>query len=93
MLNSAHSSEGMAAVAAERLRQAVEANTVRCGELSLRVTVSLGVAERTADMKSFDDLLRAADRALYAAKNAGRNTVRQAGADGCLAASGHDTGH
>lgn len=56
----------------------MEANVIRCGDLTLRVTISFGVAERTPNMKSQDDLLREADNALYAAKNAGRNTVRLA---------------
>ena len=42
------------------------------------MTISLGVAERIAHMKTPDDLLRAADDALYVAKAAGRNCVRVA---------------
>ena len=72
------STEEMAAVGAERLRRAVESNVIRHGDVAIRTTMSVGVAERTADMKTPDDLLRAADRALYAAKDAGRNTVRRA---------------
>ncbi len=68
----------MAAVGAERLRLAVESNRLVGGGSSLNVTVSLGVAERTLTMSGHDDLLRAADTALYEAKNAGRNTVRVA---------------
>lgn len=69
------STEAMAAVAAERLRRAAEANLVRGGDLELRVTISAGVAECSPDMNSPDDLLHAADDALYAAKDAGRSTV------------------
>lgn len=72
------STEEMAAVGAERLRQAVEANLVRYGNLKLQVTISLGVAERTPEMCESDDLIRTVDRALYTAKNAGRNTVARA---------------
>jgi diguanylate cyclase (GGDEF)-like protein len=75
------SCEALAAIGAERLRRAVEANLIQCGDLALRVTVSLGVAERTKDMRGPDDLLRIADNALFAAKDAGRNTVCLAGAD------------
>ncbi len=74
------STEEMASVGAERLRRAVEGAVVPHGDLALRITISLGVAERTPDMKTPDDLLRAADRALYAAKDAGRNTVRRVSA-------------
>jgi len=75
------STETMTATGAERIRRAVEGNVIRYGDLKLRVTVSAGVAERTASTKNPDDLLRAADKALYAAKDAGRNVVRLAGTE------------
>ncbi len=65
--------EAEGAIAAERLRAAVEANSVAHGGMELGVTVSLGVAQRTPEMTSPDDLLRAGDNALYAAKDGGRN--------------------
>jgi diguanylate cyclase (GGDEF)-like protein len=68
-------------VAAERLRQAVEALAVaHAGSPAGHVTVSIGAAE----FKPSDDpdaparLVRSADRALYVAKAAGRNQVRLA---------------
>ncbi len=72
--------EALASIGAERLRRAVEDNTIQDGEFTLRVTVSLGVAERTRTMSGPDDLLRAADNALYMAKDAGRNCIRLASA-------------
>ena len=75
------SSEAAAAVAAERLRREVEARVIVSGDLQLRVTISVGVAERTAEMTSPDDLLRTADAAMYAAKDAGRNIVCVASGD------------
>ena len=39
-------------------------------------SVSIGVAVRDEKMKKADDLLKASDKAVYAAKNAGRNCVR-----------------
>lgn len=62
-----------ARMAAERLRQAVDG-----GPMSVAVTVSIGVATAEAGwLQSPDALLHAADRALYAAKQAGRNQVQQ----------------
>lgn len=72
------STEEMAWFGAERFRRAVEAKAVQHGDVAIRTTISVGVAERTPDMKTPDDLLRMADRALYAAKDAGRNTVCRA---------------
>ena len=40
------------------------------------LTVSMGVATMPDDVGAADELVPAADRALYAAKQAGRNTVR-----------------
>lgn len=39
------------------------------------ITVSAGIAAYTPEMQSQKDLLEAADRALYAAKRGGRDTV------------------
>lgn len=64
--------------AGERLRQAVEAAPFMAGELSLSMTVSVGVAVRCAADADFDAVLRRADAALYRAKAAGRNRVEVA---------------
>ena len=69
----------LAAQAAERLRRAVASNTIACGDLALKVTVSLGVAERNRGATTPDELLKRADKALYEAKRTGRNMVRIAG--------------
>ena len=68
-----------AARLAERIRKAVEAVTIDAGEgISLHITVSLGVA--TFDGVRFfeqpEQLVNAADQAVYAAKKSGRNCVR-----------------
>ncbi len=41
----------------------------------VRITVSIGLAERSERMRSADDVLKAADKALYSAKAKGRNRV------------------
>jgi diguanylate cyclase (GGDEF)-like protein len=64
--------------AGERLRRAVAAAPFVAGDLSLAMTVSVGVAVRCAEDGDFDALLRRADAALYRAKAAGRDRVEVA---------------
>ncbi|MCV6593299.1 MAG: diguanylate cyclase [Silicimonas sp.] len=68
---------------AEALRAAIEASEIRYGaEILPRVTVSLGVAAYPDHGNLPQDLLKAADAALYDAKATGRNCVQLAGAAG-----------
>ena len=61
---------------AERLRAAVEAHTFECsGAPPLHKTISAGVAAFPLNGKTSDDIIRAADEALYTAKRSGRNKV------------------
>ena len=61
---------------AEHLRRATAALAVP--QLGARVTASFGVATLPDDAPDTDALLRIADRALYAAKQRGRNRVEAA---------------
>ena len=65
-----------AADLAERLRAAVEAAPAADG---LRVTMSFGVTCSDAGEFDYAEVFAAADRALYAAKRAGRNRVHVSG--------------
>lgn len=64
-----------ATVLAERCRRNVESAVVRYEGHDLKVTMSVGVAQREGTITSRDELLAAADQALYAAKDGGRNRV------------------
>jgi len=66
-----------AARLAERLRERVGA-TPAIPELERPVTISIGVATWTNDYGDVQALIRAADAALYRAKNSGRNRVEVA---------------
>ena len=58
---------------AERLRLNVAALNLKNQGASIRLTISIGVAEKREDTASIDDLLNHADECLYTAKNNGRN--------------------
>lgn len=61
---------------AERLRNSIVTQAININkEQVVNVTVSVGVAAFPEDAKSRDDLIAAADQALYTAKHAGRNRV------------------
>ena len=65
-----------AKVMAERLRKLVEVTRVPFAGQELRATVSIGVAAYpSTPCTSLEDLVQAADKALYRAKHAGRNRV------------------
>ncbi len=64
-----------AAAVAERIRQHIAAAPIPYDAQQLTVTVSLGVAEAGPQRKTIDDILEAADRALYEGKTRGRNCV------------------
>ena len=63
---------------AERLRQAIESITINAAGVAINCTVSAGVAQFSDADETIDDVLRRADRALYRAKDAGRNRVMAA---------------
>jgi diguanylate cyclase (GGDEF)-like protein len=61
---------------AERMRRSVAKTPVRTGAGPIHVTTSLGVAAIDDEQcLNMDNLIRAADQALYRAKRAGRNRV------------------
>lgn len=63
---------------AERLRTAVEVMSPEGIEKAARITISLGVSSWNESFSGPEDLIRAADGALYQAKRHGRNQVRAA---------------
>jgi diguanylate cyclase (GGDEF)-like protein/PAS domain S-box-containing protein len=61
--------------AAERLRVAVESTTVDVGDATVVFTVSIGATVFEREDSKISDALQRADRALYLAKEQGRNRV------------------
>ena len=64
-----------AKIVADRIQKTWEKSPVNLDGVLIQSTVSIGVAEANPDDKSFDDVLRRADRMMYKAKEAGRNRV------------------
>src|SRR5690606_29671075 len=60
---------------AERIRAAVESHAFIYEGKKLPITTSMGVAELRADTENAQALLKTADKALYQAKQTGRNKV------------------
>ncbi|HET6604800.1 MAG TPA: GGDEF domain-containing protein [Xanthomonadaceae bacterium] len=70
--------EETARIAAERLRTSIAEQPLDLDGQQWPITVSIGVAVLRPGESNFDPVLRRADRALYAAKDAGRNRVELA---------------
>jgi len=78
-----HTSEHAAGEIAERLREklsqiSITPNHDSGPDTTVRVTVSIGVACMHQSRRDLDDLIAAADAALYYAKETGRNQVKMA---------------
>ena len=59
----------------ERLRKSIQDFLFEFGEVSINLTVSVGIADNRKDVDSFEDLIKNSDVALYKAKNLGRNRI------------------
>ncbi|MGH6739194.1 MAG: GGDEF domain-containing protein [Bradyrhizobium sp.] len=71
--------QASAEAAAERLRTSVQDHPLSLPDgATLRVTISIGIADAALSMASFEVLLKRADEALYEAKRTGRNKVVRA---------------
>jgi len=68
-----------AQILAERMRRRVAEEAVRAYDETVQVSISVGVAIFPQDADSAQALIESADKALYAAKAAGKNCVRFAG--------------
>lgn len=64
-----------ALLSAERLRKVLATQHIGLGQTGKHITASIGVATRETDTADIDALVSAADQALYAAKNGGRDRV------------------
>ncbi len=60
---------------AEELRTALNSLQIQYGRFSLSTTISIGIACYPSHGEGRESVLRAADRAMYAAKKAGRNHI------------------
>ena len=69
-------SQGDALKKAEEIRQDFEKLSYQTGKPSMTTTITVGVATYPQDGKTVEEVIRSADRALYAAKEEGRNRVK-----------------
>ena len=70
-----HTTIAQALTTAERIRENISQTEIKTTESTINVRVSIGVAALTKKMETLESLLDQADRALYQAKDTGRNRV------------------
>lgn len=68
-----------AVLLAERLRAAIEKSSANYADKELFFSVSIGLTAYHQGIDSIDELLLLADKALYRAKNKGRNRIERSG--------------
>jgi diguanylate cyclase (GGDEF)-like protein len=74
--------DGKAMERAEQIRKSIADTPISTTRGPISVTISLGVLPSVAsDLRPLEEILRQVDAALYAAKDAGRNCCRLAGAN------------
>ena len=71
----AETNKEQANFAAERIRQAIAGEVIKVYDEELRVTVSIGVSTFPDNALNMQNLIEMADRALYSAKETGKNKV------------------
>ncbi|MBI9012938.1 MAG: GGDEF domain-containing protein [Clostridiales bacterium] len=60
---------------AEKLLLIISQASFSIDQISIRISVSIGVAQYSKALKDFDHMIEVVDQALYEAKNSGRNQV------------------
>jgi hemerythrin len=61
---------------AQQIHSAVSLLKVPCGTGEWKGSISIGIAERTDSMHEFEEMMKLADNAVYAAKEAGKNQIK-----------------
>ncbi|WP_428623671.1 GGDEF domain-containing protein, partial [Sedimenticola sp.] len=64
-----------AGATAERIRTAIENLRIQVGEDEIKVTISIGISQLVPGENAIEPVMVRADRALYRAKDQGRNQV------------------
>ncbi|MBE0487319.1 sensor domain-containing diguanylate cyclase [Marinobacter sp.] len=64
-----------ARILCERIRETIEKSTVETSAGDITYTISMGIAQLTAEPENYMQWMQKADEALYAAKESGRNKV------------------
>ncbi len=64
-----------AAIAAEKMRETIEAHPFHVSNEEIQLTMSFGVAAFSGIAQNSTDIVKQADHAMYEAKNSGRNKV------------------